>query len=102
MFFCDECGQMCAGNDNTFTESGGCVCEDCQEKKAEAERKQKEQLESGDHFTTSVYLDTVDITLLREQRTLLDRLFQKEGVNDADNLYGVLELVDIILDKVDA
>jgi hypothetical protein len=101
MYFCEECGSMCLSDDKHFTEGGGVLCDDCREKKAEDERKQKEQLESGEHFITGVYLDDVDFTLLREQRTLLDRLFQKEGVQETDNLYGVLELLDSMLDEAE-
>ncbi len=32
MYFCDECTKPTTGNDKTFTNSGGIVCENCQNK----------------------------------------------------------------------
>lgn len=31
MYLCDECGQACPGNDRTFTDGGGVLCEKCRD-----------------------------------------------------------------------
>lgn len=61
-YFCDECTEQCAGNDATFTEGGGVICEKCRVKNDPMKSKHRFALHFGERENTMDALMRIDET----------------------------------------